>query len=66
MNRKEYLKFIKQFTSISVAQICREKKIDRSCLLRGKASEEKTKIVYNELMNRLTELLQKGGDESGH
>ena len=56
--KEEYLKFIKEYSKISVSKICREKKIDRSCVMRGKSSEEKTKILYDELINELKKLLK--------
>lgn len=62
--KEKYLKFIKDFSSISVAQICREQKIDRSCVLRGRSSEEKTKILYNELLKQIVNILPKGIDDT--
>ena len=56
--KEEYLKFIKEYSKISVSKICREKGIDRSCVMRGKSSEEKTKILYDELINELKQLLK--------
>lgn len=55
--KKEYLEFIKGISSLSVSRICTEKGIDRSTLLRGKASEEKTKIVHDELLKQVNEWL---------
>lgn len=57
--KEKYLKFIKDFSSISVTQICKDQKIDRSCVLRGRSSEEKTRILYDELMKRLKELIER-------
>lgn len=56
--KQEYLQFIKNFSSISVSRICKEKKVDRSCLLTQRTSEEKTKIVYDELMKQLKALIK--------
>lgn len=57
--KEKYLKFIKDFSSISVTQICKDQKIDRSCILRGRSSEEKTRILYDELMKQILEILPK-------
>ena len=57
--KEKYLKFIKDFSSISVTQICKDQKIDKSCTLRGKSSEEKTRILYEELLNQWKELIER-------
>lgn len=57
--KEKYLKFIKDFSSISITQICKDQKIDRSCVLRGRSSEEKTMILYNELIKKIKELIEK-------
>jgi len=57
--KEKYLKFIKDFSSISVTQICKDQKIDRSCVLRGRSSEEKTRILYDELMKKLKDLIER-------
>ena len=57
--KEKYLKFIKDFSSISVAQICKDQKIDRSSVLRGRSSEEKTRILYDELMKQIKELIER-------
>ena len=51
--KEEYLKFIKEYSKISISKICREKKIDRSCVMRGKSSEEKMKMLYDELSKQI-------------
>lgn len=55
--KDKYLQFIKQFSSISVAQICKKKGINRSNILNGKSSEQTTKLLYDEINKQLAKLL---------
>ena len=64
--KEKYLKFIKDFSSISVTQICKDQKIDRSCTLRGKSSEEKTKILYDELMKKIKDLIERENNDENN
>lgn len=54
--KDEYLKFILSFSKISIAAICKELNISRENVLKGKASEETTKKLYDEIKKRLTKL----------
>lgn len=54
--KNKYLKFILSFSKISISKICKELNIDRQNILNGKASEETTKKLYDELRKRLTKL----------
>lgn len=56
MNKEKDLQFIKDFSKINVSQICKDLNIDRSNVLRGRASEEKTKLVKDEILKRLENL----------
>lgn len=48
----DYLDKIKQFSKISIAQICRELKIDRSNLLSGRSSLANEKKVYDAIISK--------------
>lgn len=54
--KDKYLKYILGFSKISISSICKELKIDRQNILNGKASEETTKKLYDELVKRLEKL----------
>lgn len=54
--KDKYLTFILNFSKISISSICKELKIDRQNILNGKASEETTKKLYDELISRLEKL----------
>lgn len=54
--KDKHLKFILSFSKISISSICKELNINRSNILNGKASEETTKKLYDELKKRLTKL----------
>lgn len=56
MTKENDLKFIKDFTKISISQICKDLKIDIPNLLNGRASEKNTKLVKEELQKRLDSL----------
>lgn len=47
-----YLEKIKQFSKISIAQVCRELKIDRSNLLKGKTTSANEKKVYDAIVSK--------------
>lgn len=62
-NKKEqYLRFIKHFSSINISQICKKLDINRPNILNGIASEETTKLLYDEIKKELNELLKKKGE----
>ena len=54
--KEQYLQFIKNFSKINVKAICKELKIDRTNILNGRASEETTKKLYDEIKKRLRNL----------
>lgn len=54
--KDKYLKFILEFSKISILSICKELNINRENILNGKASEETTKKLYDELVKRLAKL----------
>ena len=56
MSKEQDLQFIKNFTQITVSQICRDLKIDRGNLLNGRASEDNTRLVKEEILKRLADL----------
>lgn len=60
--KNNYLKFIKQFSSINVAQICKKMGINRSNILNGKSSEETTRLLYDEIIKELKKLLKNKGE----
>ena len=60
--KEQYLKFIKQFSSINVAQICKKLGINRSNILNGKSSEETTRLLYDEIKKELNKLLKSEGE----
>ena len=54
--KEQYLQFIKKFSKINVSAICKELGIDRFNILHGRASEETTKKLYDEIKKRLRKL----------
>lgn len=54
--KDKYLEFILSFSKINISSICKELDINRENILNGKASEETTKKLYDELIKRLTKL----------
>jgi hypothetical protein len=54
--KEKDLKFIKQFTSISVKNVCSDLKINYSNVLNGNASEKTTHKVRKEIERRLKRL----------
>lgn len=56
VNKERDLKFIKDFSKIKIAAICKELKVDRSNLWRGNASEEAVKKVKEEIKKKFKEL----------
>lgn len=53
MDKKEDLRYIKQFTSISVKNICSDLKINYSNVMNGIASEKNVHKVRKEIERRL-------------
>ena len=56
VNKEIDLKFIKEFSKITIASICKELGVNKSNLWRGNASEEAVKKVREELERRIEEL----------
>lgn len=50
------LQYIKDFSKITISQICRDLNIDRGNLMNGRASEKNIKLVKEELEKRLAAL----------
>ena len=48
-----YLKKIKNISKISISDICKELKINRSNLLNGKTTSENEKKVYEALVEKI-------------
>lgn len=53
MNKEKDINFIKNFSSIKLSEILKKNKIDPSNFYKGKISEEKTKLIKNELDKKL-------------
>lgn len=53
------LDFIKDFSKIKIAPICKKLNIDKSNLWAGKVSSEKVKQVKDEIIKELNKLEQK-------
>lgn len=56
INKEIDLKYIKEFSKINVANICKELGVNKSNLWRGNASPEAIKRVKEEIEKRLNEL----------
>lgn len=62
MNKSDQ-EFIKEFVEISIANICRELKIDRANISSGSASRQNFKKVRKELVNQILNLFKDNSDE---
>ena len=56
MSKDDNLQFIKDFSKITISQVCRDLNVDRGNLMNGRASESNTKLVKEELEKRLKDL----------
>ena len=56
VNKERDLKYIKDFSKIKVAAICKDLNVDKSNLWRGNASGEVVKKVKEEIKKRINEL----------
>lgn len=56
VNKEKDLKYIKDFSKINISSICKEVGIDRSNLLKGKASEKSTELVRQTIQEKLKNL----------
>ena len=61
--KQQYLKYIKGFSKINISALCRDLNINRENILKGKASEETTKKLYNKLKKELKVLEDKDEKE---
>lgn len=51
-----YLEKIKQFSKISISQICKNLKINRSNLLNGRSTVENEKKVYDTIISEFEKI----------
>lgn len=56
MNKEEDLEFIKNFSKISIASVCRELEINKANIWSGNASEVNIHRVAEELRKRIRNL----------
>lgn len=64
MKKSEYLDYIKKFSKISITMACEKAGVNRSNLLNGKASKEKTMKVKKVLESELAKLYLMKEDET--
>lgn len=50
------LQYIKDFSKITITQICKDLKVNRGNLLNGLASAENTKLVKEEITKRIKDI----------
>lgn len=56
---KEYtLKFIRDFSKITIKDICNDLNVDKDNLYKGKCSDDKTTLVANEIIKRYNVILE--------
>ncbi len=56
---KEYtLKFIRDFSKITIKDICNDLNVDKDNLYKGKCSDDKTTLVANEIIKRYNIILE--------
>ncbi len=58
MNNINYLDKIKKISKISITQICKELKINRSNLLNGKSTKENEKKVYEAIILKYKNIIK--------
>lgn len=56
MEKEKNINFIKNFSSIKLSEILKKNKIDPSNFYKGKISEEKTKLIKDELDKNIISL----------
>ena len=56
MEKEKDINFIKNFSSIKLSEILKKNKIDPSNFYKGKISEEKTKLIKDELDKNIISL----------
>ena len=56
---KEYtLKFIRDFSKITIKDICNDLNVNKDNLYKGKCSDDKTALVANEIIKRYNIILE--------
>lgn len=60
--KEKNLKFIQDFSKISISDICKKYNISRAGLYTGEIIEEKTEIVREEIENKIGRLFMKEDD----
>lgn len=60
MSKENDMRFIKNFTKITIKSICEDLKIDVYNLNKGKTSENNTRKVKEEIQKRYKQLEDKG------
>lgn len=57
--KEDTLKFIRDFSKITIKDICLDLNVDKDNLYKGKCSEDKTTLVANEIIKRYDLILEK-------
>lgn len=55
-NKEQYISYIKSFSQINISKLCRELGINRENILKGRASEETTKKLYDKIKEELAKI----------
>ena len=63
INNSEEYNYIRGFSKISIANICRNLKINRSNIMSGKTKKENYKLVKKEIEKEIAKLYLGGNDE---
>lgn len=56
--KKYTLKFIRDFSKITIKDICNDLNVDKDNLYKGKCSDDKTTLVANEIIKRYNIILE--------
>lgn len=56
--KEEVLKFIREFSKITIKDICLSLNVDKDNLYKGKCSDEKTKLVAEEIVKRYSNIFE--------
>lgn len=54
--KEQYISYIKSFSQINISKLCRELGINRENILKGRASEETTKKLYDKIKEELAKI----------
>lgn len=52
----EDLEYIKKFSSISISELCKKKKVDRANLLSGRTTKKNTRLIREEIESEVAKL----------